>query len=117
MTETFEGLTLLRYKGKNTFKHAVPKGSETSWQSCSNYVFLNTENQLCFILLLLSANCSVTVQTSVIFISLLEIASIYLLAELDTLTFERCATDFESFRSKKEEQFWTVFMIHFHFVL
>lgn len=34
VTEIWESQTLLSYKWKNMFKHAVPKGSETSWQSC-----------------------------------------------------------------------------------
>lgn len=78
---------------------------------------VNTENPLCFIFLLLSANCSFAVQTSVIFISFIEIESISLLAGLDTLTFERCTTDFgsSSIRSKKE-QFWTIVMMHLQFV-
>lgn len=57
------------------FKQAVSKGSETSWQSWKS----------CFIFFLLSANRSVSVQISVICISLPEMASIYFLAELDTL--------------------------------
>lgn len=116
--ETFEGLTLLRYKWKNAFNHAVPRGSETSWQNCSNYVFLNAENQLCFIFLLLSENCSVTVQTSVIFISFIEIACIYLLEELDTLWPSKGAQLILNLlgqrrRSNSEQSLWHIFVLSF----
>lgn len=70
--------------GRTHLSRQFPKAQKLHGQT-SNYVFLNTENHLCFIFLLLSANCSVTVQTSVTFISLLETASIYLLAEQDML--------------------------------
>lgn len=57
--------------------------------------------------------------TSVFYFSSRDIKHLFTRRARLSLTFKRCATDFEccSIRSKKVEQFWIIFMKHFHFVL
>lgn len=57
--------------------------------------------------------------TSAFYFSSQDIKHLFTRRARHSLTFKRCATDFESFSisSKKEEKFWTIFMKHFHFVL
>lgn len=62
--------------------------------------------------------------TSAFYFSSQDIKHLFTRTARHSLTFKRsdlhqCATDFESFSisSKKEKQFWTIFIKHFHFVL
>lgn len=102
------------------FRQAFLKGLETSWQSCWNYIFLNTEKStmLCFPPLVCKLFCYCS-NTSAFYFCSQDIK--YLFTRTGTCTVwpskgVQLILNILVLVERKE-QFWTTFMKHFHFVL
>lgn len=104
---------LLRCKWENTFKHAVPKGSETSWPNFKLCLPKYWKSSMLYFPPLVCKLLCYCSNVSDFYFSSWDSKHLFTSRATHALTFERCTTDFESYSIRsKEDQFLTIFMIH-----